>query len=83
MSRQIITHYLTVNRHQNLFITKQKKTAMVQDNPSVIISPSSRADDKDIGAYIRFRLTIRDVATGQTRQGVLECSPDLSYRTAG
>ena len=51
-----------------LVYNKAEKTAMVQDNPSVIISPSSRADDKDIGAYIRFRLTIRDVATGQTRQ---------------
>lgn len=51
-----------------LVYNKAEKTAMVQDNPSVIISPSSRTDDKDIGAYIRFRLTIRDVATGQTRQ---------------
>ncbi|MHA3675563.1 VirB8 family type IV secretion system protein [Yersinia enterocolitica] len=51
-----------------LIYSKAENTATVQDNPSVIISPSSRADDNDTGAYIRFSLTIRDVATGQSRQ---------------
>lgn len=46
---------------------KAEQTATVQDNPSIIISPSSRVDDKDKGAYVRFSLTIRDVATGMTR----------------
>lgn len=46
---------------------KAERTATVQDNPSVIISPSSRPDDKDKGAYVRFSLNIRDVATGMTR----------------
>lgn len=44
---------------------KAERTATVQDKPSVIISPSSRPDDKDMGAYVRFKLTVRDVATGQ------------------
>ena len=46
---------------------KAEKTASVQDNPSIIISPSSRKDDKDIGAYVRFRKTVRDVATGMSK----------------
>ncbi|MCN3068998.1 type IV secretion system protein [Escherichia coli] len=43
---------------------KAEQTATVQDDPSIILSSSSRPDDKDKGAYIRFRLTIRDVASG-------------------
>ncbi len=46
---------------------KAEKTATVQDDPSIIISPSSRQDDKDIGAYIRLRKTVRDVATGMSK----------------
>ena len=73
IARYFITQYIKHREGYNFFslqhvYNKAEKTAMVQDNPSVIISPSSRTDDKDIGAYIRFRLTIRDVATGQTRQ---------------
>ncbi|WP_168402985.1 virB8 family protein [Erwinia amylovora] len=46
---------------------KAENTAAVQDDPSIIISPSSRRDDKDMGAYIRLRKTVRDVATGQSK----------------
>ncbi|WP_050339603.1 type IV secretion system protein, partial [Klebsiella pneumoniae] len=53
------------NQSPKVIYNKAEKTASVQDNPSVIISPSSRRDDKDMGAYIRFKLTIRNVATGQ------------------
>lgn len=47
---------------------KAEQTATVQDDPSIILSSSSRPDDKDKGAYIRFRLTVRDVATGTEKQ---------------
>lgn len=53
------------NESPKVIYNKAEKTASVQDNPSVIISPSSRRDDKDMGAYVRFKLTIRNVATGQ------------------
>ncbi|MDA4665166.1 VirB8/TrbF family protein, partial [Enterobacter hormaechei] len=53
------------NQSPKVIYNKAEKTASVQDNPSVIISPSSRRDDKDLGAYIRFNLTILNVATGQ------------------
>ncbi|WP_142989173.1 type IV secretion system protein, partial [Klebsiella pneumoniae] len=45
------------NQSPKVIYNKAEKTASVQDNPSVIISPSSRRDDKDMGAYIRFKLT--------------------------
>jgi len=46
---------------------KGEQTATVQKGMSVIITPSSRADDKDTGAYIRLGLIVRDVATGNAR----------------
>lgn len=56
------------NNSPKVIYKKAEQTATVQDDPSIILSSSSRADDKDKGAYIRFRLTIRDVATGTEKQ---------------
>ncbi len=64
-----------------LVYNKAEKTAMVQDNPSVIISPRHGQMIKISVRIFVFVSTIRDVA--RTTRRVLECSPDLSYRTAG
>ena len=67
-AENVATEYnALINSDQSpkVIYNKAEKTASVQDNPSVIISPSSRKDDKDMGAYVRYKLTIRNVATGK------------------
>ena len=63
IARYFITQYIKHREGYNFFSLQHD-----YDYVMAYSAENVAADYNDIGAYIRFRLTIRDVATGQTRQ---------------